>query len=89
MSTRNMASELPVVLDVLLDHLEFFFFLEKAIISSFKLLQHLHVVWEASNQHPHFSHDVAQAGTRWNVKEKHKYRPKNLGPVHMEVGDPR
>ena len=49
MSTRNMTSELPLVLDVLSDDLEIVFsFLEKATISSFKLLQHPHFVRETS-----------------------------------------
>ena len=67
-----MASELPLVLGVLSDDLEivFFFFLEKATISSFKLLQHPHFVREASNQHPYFSHDVAQAEARFLVSRK-------------------
>ena len=79
-----MASELPLVLDVLSDYLEIvFFFLEKATISSFKLLQHPHFVRETSNQHPHFSHDVAKAEARWNVKEKHKYRPQNVIRFHL------
>ena len=44
-----------VVLGVLSDDLEIvFFFLEKAIISSFKLLQRPHFIRETSNQHPHF-----------------------------------
>ena len=85
MSTRNMAAELPLVLDVLSDDLEIvFFFLEKALISSFKLLQHPHFVRETSNQHPHFSHDVAQAEARWNVKENHKYRPQNVIRFHLQ-----
>ena len=39
---------------------------------------------ETSNQHPHFSHDVAQAEARWNVKEKHKYRPQNVIRFHLQ-----
>ena len=31
-----------------------------------------------------FSCDVAQAGARWNMKEKHKYRPKNLIRFHLQ-----
>ena len=86
MSTRNMASELPLVLDVLSDDLEIvFFFLEKAKISSFKLLQHPHFVRETLAISIHiFSHDVAQAEAHWNVKEKHKYRPQNVIRFHLQ-----
>ena len=31
-----------------------------------------------------FSHNVAQAEECWNVKEKHKYRPKNLIHFHLQ-----
>ena len=61
MSTRNMVAELPDVLDVLSDGLENRgFFGEERDNFFFWLLQHPHFVRETSNQHPHFSHDVAQ-----------------------------
>ena len=31
-----------------------------------------------------FSHDVAQAEARWNVKEKHKYQPQNVIRFHLQ-----
>ena len=85
MSTKNMASELPLVLNVLSDDLEIvFFFLEKGTISSFKLLQHPHFVRETSNQHPHFFPRCSSGEARWNVKEKHKYRPQNVIRFHLQ-----
>ena len=85
MSTRTMVAELPVVLDVLSDGLENCFFWEKkATISSLGYCS-IHI----SSGRPAisiniFSHDVAQAEARWNVKEKHKYRPKNLIRFHLQ-----
>ena len=72
MSTRNMASELPLVLDVLSEDLEIvFFFLEKGTISSFKLLKHPHFVRETSNQHPHFFPRCSSGGKK-NTSTDHK-----------------
>ena len=86
MSTRNVASKLPLVLDVLSDYLEIvFFFLEKALISSFKRLQHSHYISSgkpAISIHI-FSHDVAQAEARWNVKEKHKCNSFSPAGLHL------
>ena len=72
MSTRNIvASELPLVLDVLSDDLEIvFFFLEKATIASFKLLQHPHFVRETSNQHPHFFLRCSSGGSTLECERK-------------------
>ena len=71
MSTRNMASELPLVLDVLSEDLEIvFFFLEKGTISSFKLLKHPHFVRETSNQHPHFSPRCSSGGSTLECERK-------------------
>ena len=65
MLTRNMTAELPVVLDVLSDDLEnCFLFGEEGENYFFWLLQHPHFVRETSNQHPRFSHDLAQAEAR-------------------------
>ena len=67
MSTRNMVAELPVVLDVLSNGLEnCFSFGEEGDNFFLRLLQHPHFVRETSNQHPHFSHDVAQTEARRN-----------------------
>ena len=65
---EKLVAELPVVLDVLSDGLEncFFLFGEEGDNFFFWLLQHPHFVRETSNQHPHFSHDVAQTETRRN-----------------------
>ena len=66
-----MASELPLVLDVLSDDLEIvFFFWEKATISSFKLLQHPHFVRETSNQHPHFFPRCSSGGSTLECERK-------------------
>ena len=80
-----MASELPLVLDVLSDDLGIvFFFLERRqfLLSS---CCSIHI----SSGKPAisiriFSHDVAQAEARWNVKEKHKYRPQNVIRFHLQ-----
>ena len=65
MSTRNMAAELPVMLD----DLEKFFFLGEGHKFLFWLLQHPHFIRETSNQRAHFfSHDVAQVEAHWNPK---------------------
>ena len=70
-STRNMASQLPLVLDVLSDDLEIvFFFLEKATISSFKLLQHPHFVRETSNPHPQFFPRCSSGGSTLECERK-------------------
>ena len=71
MSTRNMASKLPLLLDVLSDDLEIvFFFLEKTLISSFKLLQHPHFVRETSNQRPHFFPRCSSGGSTLECERK-------------------
>ena len=67
-----IASELPLVQGVLSDDLEIVFFsLEKAIISSFKLLQRPHFVRETSNQHPHFFPRCSSGGKK-NTSTDHK-----------------
>ena len=77
-----MATELPLVLDVLSDDLEIVFsfgegdnfFFQAAAASTFR----------QENQQSVFSHDVAQTEARWNVKEKHKYRPQNVIRFHLQ-----
>ena len=65
--------------------INFFFSEKKARISSFGCCSiHISSGKPAISIHTIFSHDVAQAEARWNVKEKHKYRPKNLICFHLQ-----
>ena len=54
----------------------------------FWLLQHPHFVRETSNQHPYFFPRCSSGGStmeaRMQLKEKHKYRPKNLIRFHLQ-----
>ena len=90
MSTRNMVAELPVVLDILSEGLENWFFLEKkATISSLGYCS-IHISSEkTSNQHPHIFPRCSSDGSTlecriMQVKEKHKYRPQNVIRFHLQ-----
>ena len=84
-----MVAELPVVLEVLSDGLENFFFGEEGDNFFFWLLQHPHFVRETNNQHQHFfprcSSDGSTPESRMmQVKEKQKYRPQNVIRFHLQ-----